>query len=527
MKSVLEKHKIVKVCALFCLISFGCSESFLEYDQRGVQTKESFYKTDTQAQEALMAVFDQWQGGMGFNFFYNNLALSDEVYAGGGSRGDNSGILEELNEYRFTPTTSAIRSYYSWYYYIINRSNLVIDNVATDSTNKTIIVAMAKALRATAYFYMVNLWGDVPLVLHELSASESSAERTPKAEVYAQIEKDLTEAIAALPVRSAMPASYKQLVCKGTAQAMLGKAYLFQKKYAEAATTFQSIIDSNEYSLYPDYSKIIRKDSEFGVESLWEISFVNNMGYAFSGSESWFGPMWTPRPEYLPVSVFGKLGLTVYGWGFLNPHKELYDAYVASGDVVRRKANIIGPDELEALGGKYLNPGRTAVPYGSDGYIRLKYLPYLSEGAGANDFAKMANCGTNHRIIRYADVLLMAAEAYNRKSTPDDAKAKTYLNMVRTRASLPDVTSTGNDLFSAIKNERKLELAFEGQRYFDLQRWGDAFEALKNQGKVVPDGAGGVFSNPTAGYKQNKNELLPIPEYEKTVNTGITQNPGY
>ena len=99
--------------------------------------------------------------------------------------------------------------------------------------------------------------------------------------------------------------------------------------------------------------------------------------------------------------------------------------------------------------------------------------------------------------------------------------------MVRTRVSLPAVTSTGNDLFAAIKNERKLELAFEGQRYYDLQRWGDAYEALKNQGKVVPNGSGGEFSNPTAGYKQNKNELLPIPEYEKTVNTGMTQNPGY
>ena len=108
MKSILEKYKIVRILALFGLISFGCSESLLEYDQRGVQTKESFYKTDTQALEALMAVFDQWQGGTSMTFFYNNVALSDEAYAGGGGRGDNSGILEELNEYRFNQTTTAI-----------------------------------------------------------------------------------------------------------------------------------------------------------------------------------------------------------------------------------------------------------------------------------------------------------------------------------------------------------------------------------------------------------------------------------
>jgi len=527
MKSILEKYKIVRILALFGLISFGCSESLLEYDQRGVQTKESFYKTDTQALEALMAVFDQWQGGTSMTFFYNNVALSDEAYAGGGGRGDNSGILEELNEYRFTPTTTAIRSYYSWLYYVVNRANLVIDNVAADSSNKTIFVGMAKAMRASAYFYLVNSWGDVPLVLHELSASESSAVRTPKAEVYTQIEKDLTEAIAVLPVRSAMPAAYKQLLSKGSVQAMLGKAYLFEKKYTEAAAMFENIIASNEYSLYPDYSKVLRKDSEFGVESLWEVSFVTTMGYSFPGSEAWFGPMWAPRTEFLPGAVYPKLNMTNYGWGFLMPHKTLYDAYTNAGDLVRRASTVIGPNELEPLGGRYMNAARTATPYGNDGYIRLKFLPYLTEGDGPVDFLKMANCGTNFRMIRYADVLLMAAEAYNRKSTPDDAKAKTYLNLVRARVQLAPVTSTSTDLFTAIKTERQLELAFEGQRYLDLQRWGDAYAALKDQGKSIPDGAGGFLSPAGAGYKQGKNELLPIPVYEMTVNTGMTQNPGY
>jgi hypothetical protein len=527
MKSILEKYKMIRILALLGLISFGCSQSLLEYDQHGVQTKESFYKTDTQAFEALMAVFDQWQGGTSMTFFYTNIALSDEAYAGGGGRGDNSGILEELNEYRFTPTTTAIRNYYSWLYFVVNRANLVIDNVATDTSNKTIFVGMAKAMRASAYFYLVNSWGDVPLVLHELSASESSAERTPKAEVYTQIEKDLTEAIAALPVRSAMPAAYRQLLSKGSAQAMLGKAYLFEKKYAEAAAMFENVIASNEYSLYPDYSKVLRKDSEFGVESLWEVSYVTTMGYSFPGAEAWFGPMYAPRTEFLPGAVYGKIGLTNYGWGFLMPHKTLYDAYTNAGDLVRRASTVIGPNELEPLGGKYMNAARTATPYGNDGYIRLKFLPFLTEGDGPVDFLKMANCGTNFRMIRYADVLLMAAEANNRKTAPDDAKAKTYVNLVRARVQLDPLTSTGDALFAAIKTERQLELAFEGQRIFDLQRWGDAYAALKDQGKSIPDGAGGFLSPAGAGYKQGKNELLPIPEYETTVNSGMVQNPGY
>src|SRR5512145_2776313 len=134
------------------------------------------------------------------------MALSDECYAGGGSRGDNSGILEELNEYRFTPATSAIRSHYSWLYYCIYRSNLLIDNVTADTDNKVLYIAMAKALRGYAYFYLVTMWGDVPLVMHELSANDYNQARTPKAQVWAQIEKDMTEAIADLPVKSKLPA---------------------------------------------------------------------------------------------------------------------------------------------------------------------------------------------------------------------------------------------------------------------------------------------------------------------------------
>jgi len=122
---------------------------------------------------------------------------------------------------------------------------------------------------------------------------------------------------------------------------------------------------------------------------------------------------------------------------------------------------------------------------------------------------------------------LMAAEAYNRSGNDD--KAKTYLNQVRARVSLGPVSSSGTQLFQDIKTERKLELSFEMVRYMDLQRWGDAYEALKDQGKKVPNGAGGFYEPQGAGYDKGKNELLPIPEYEMTVNTAMEgqQNPGY
>ena len=211
---------------------------------------------------------------------------------------------------------------------------------------------------------------------------------------------------------------------------------------------------------------------------------------------------------------------------------------MAAGDVVRRQANIISKAEIETLGG-YLQypapPAAGSTPYGNDGYIQLRYVNINSEGEGVIDWFKLTNNGTNARMIRFADVLLMAAEANNRKTPADDAKARTYLNRVRTRVSLPDVSSSGSELFAAIKLERKLELFYEGGRYLDLQRWqddlgtsGDAYLALKDQGKVVPSGVpGSPILQPDAGYKLNKHEYLPIPSYEIQVNSAMTQNPGY
>ena len=525
-------YKFSKVFIVLVLLSFGCSEDFLEYEQRGVQTVESFYETDDQVFEALMAVFDEWQGGLGFNYVYMLNALSDESYAGGGARGDNGGALEEMNEYRFSPTTSALKDFYGWMYNCINRANLVINNTEPDTESKAMFVAMAKALRGYAYFYLSNLWGEVPLVLTQLNPDEYNQPRTPMAEINAQIEADFTEAIAALPVRSAMPATYQQLISKGSVQAMLGKHYLFVEDFDKAASTFEQVINSEEYDLYPDYAKILRKDSEHGVESVFELNFTSILSYSsIFGEESGIGGwvvMNGPRPEYLPAETFFMLDLFPYSWGFINPHKEIYDAYVEAGDDVRLAATILGPDELALMGAAYQTPAGF-VPYGSDGYLDMKYLGYLSEGGGADTWTQFSNVGTNVRMIRYADVLLMAAEANNRKSGADDVKARTYVNMVRDRVSLDPVTTGGTTLFEDIKTERKLELSFEMVRYMDLQRWGDAYEALKDQGKKVPNGSGGYYEPQGAGYEQGKNELLPIPEYEMTVNTALegAQNPGY
>ena len=517
MKSKIARYRILFV---FIVLMFSsCSESFLDTPQTGVTIESEFYKTDEQALQGLMAVYDQLQGEL--TYLYMQMALSDECYAGGGQRGDNGGVVEEINEFRFGPSNTGVRNYFSWNYSGIYRANKVIDNVSPDSENKRFYIAIAKTIRAFHYFNLVTSWGEVPLVLHELKAEEYSQPRKSRNLIWAQIEKDLTEAIIDLPVKSELPSLIRNLASRGTAESLLGKVFLFQKKYDAAAEIFLLVINSGEYDLYPDFSKILRPESENGIESVFEVSFTTSKNYITNpGPESsLFVKLSSPRESYFEPGTYG----IIPGWGFYNPRESLYDAFNEAKDTVRRKASIISEAELIAAGGKLRNINGN-LPYANDGYIKLKYIMYDKDGGLPQS---NANNGTNTRIIRYADVLLMAAEANNRKPVPDDIRALKYINRVRSRVSLPALNSTGDALFAAIKNERRLELAFEAVRFMDLMRWGDAYEALKLQGKEVPLGTGSILYFSEAGYKQSKNELLPIPETEMNVNLEMVQNPGY
>ena len=518
MRIAIYKYGLTALLSLM-LIS-GCSEDFLNTPQRGTTSEAEFYRTDAEALQGLMAGYDLLQD-VQFSHFYLQMALSDECYAGGGQRGDNGGILEEINEFRFGPSNTRIALSFAWNYRGIYRANKVIDNVLPDSDNKTIYIAIAKVLRAYHYFNLVTLWGDVPLVLHELEPDEYAQPRVTTTEIWTQIEKDLSEAIADLPLKSNMPALIKNLATKGTAQALLGKALLFQNKFDEAAATFEQVINSNQYTLYADYSKILRPVSEYGTESVFEIAYTTSKNYiGLPGIESsTFMLFNSPRESFFEG---GSLGI-IPGWGFYNPHSSLYNAFIEAKDSVRRKSSIISKDELVQAGGKLTNINGN-IPYGSDGYVRLKYVMYKEDGGLPQS---SANNGTNSRIIRYADVLLMASEANNRMSVPNDDKALQYINTVRRRVNLTDLNIRGAALFEAIKKERRLELSFESVRYQDLIRWGDAYEVLKDQGKVIPLGTGSVLHFPEAGFRNARNELLPIPEEEMNVNPKMEQNTGY
>ncbi len=499
-------HKILVVVVISLAMS-SCGKDFLEIQPVGKIPVDQFYKTDADAFKGLIAAYDilQWTNARDWQSVYLAKTFpSDESTAGGSSSGDQP-PLQELDKYTYGSGNSVIKGAYEGNYYGIYRCNLVITKVDPINDYRKKIIAEAKCLRAYYYSELVMMFGKVPLIVTELATP--SDYKQPQAEVtaiYAQIEKDLTEAIAVLPLKSAYSADDKFRVSKGTAQALLGKALLYEKKWKESSDAFEAVIGSDEYQLSGDFSTLFRSNQEFGDESIFEVAYVNTKGYDW-GTFGWGGnrnmennitwQLCGPRGDYFVAGNSGMVG----GWGFNYPTQTVYDAFEAND--ARRAATVWSVSDLQALGGNWT--GTDA--YGFNGYFRVKYGTFTSEtGSPVGEL----NYGTNLRLIRYADVLLMASEAYYRQTLED--KSRTELNKVRQRAGLGDVTASGTALFDAIVKERQTELAFEGVRFFDLVRWGLAPQVLGSLGFVT-----------------GKHELFPIPLDEVTNNNLIVQNPGY
>ncbi len=496
------------IALAFTLVFSACSKDFLEVEPIGKMSVELFYQTDEDATKAIIATYDilQWMNARDWNSSYLVKTFpSDESTVGGGDAGDQP-PYQELGGFTYGPSNAPITAVWQSNYFGIYRANLVLNNVKDDSDLKKQILAEAKFLRAYYYFEIVSMFGHGPLILDELAPSEYSQPFADAAAIYAQIEKDLNEAIAGLPLKSQYGAEDKFRATKGTAQALLGKSYLYQKKYTESVAAFTSVVESNEYALQADFSTLFLKESEFGEESILEASFVTTSGYDW-GTFQWGGnramennitwQLTGPRGDYFVAGTTGLIG----GWGFNYPHQAAYDVFTAAGDNVRKAASILSLADLRAQGGDWTNESS----WGWDGCIRVKYGTRMDETNGENGAVPELNYGTNLRLIRYADVLLMLAEALHMAG--NDADAAIYLNQVRERAQLAPFTG---DIMQAIKTERQLELVFEGVRFLDLVRWGDAATVL------------GPF-----GFVAGKHEVFPIPQDEMRNNSTAQQNPNY
>ncbi len=529
--------RIYTYILLISVIFFTACENLLDdVDHQGATSVENFYKTDDDAEQAIAAVYVQWRSIYFVDFFLKNL-LSDDMIAGGGSRGDQTNY-EGVNEYTFSPQNGLIAEYFTGLYQIIYRANLVINNIDPESEVKKLAIAEAKVARAWSYFNLITLWGPVPLVVSELDPSEYQQPNGDIDAIWALIDSDLQDAISAniLPEKSSsIDQSTGARITKQAAQSFLGKSLLFQKRYGEAANNLNAVINKGLYDLIDDYENILRSVEDFSSENIFELNFVNDSNNPWSQGMPTFPNFIGWRADKIDLTGydFGVHDLYPNGWGLGNPTKDLYDAFVAEEGTegYRLNASVLSYDKVIEIGAPShpatINPGATL--YGHEGYFSWKWRFIGSEviensGGYSTD--------ANYRIMRYSEVLLMAAEAC--LESGDAGRALTYINEVRTRAQLDNLSAVTLD---DIKTEKRLELCLEGVRFQDLIRWGDAAIELADQGAKVPSFSGidenGEFiitypySNDTYGFKTGKHELLPIPEQEILVNSNIKQNPGY
>lgn len=433
--------------------------------------------------------------------------ISDNSVTGGESASDVLS-LQQINNFTHTSVNGTTADLWQACYEGINRANYMQQYKDKNPAGEAITFVGKEALygevyfvRAYYYFTLVKMFGGVPLFVDRrlTLADQGTIQRATQADVYKQIETDLTNAIAVLPSVQ----TEKGRATKYAAQALLGKVLLYQNKFAPAAAMLDNVITSNAYSLVANFNSIFLPTGENGPESVFEIQYSNG-----SATYDW-GHVTRGQGNY-SVQQCGVRGLNGSaampynpGWSTNLPTQNLAAAY-AAGD--QRKAVTVLDIEAYKTANPGLNITYQVAPYQNTGLYNQKYLPRKGETSGQVEL----NYSNNFRTIRYADVLLMAAEAYNKSG--NDLKAQTYLNLVRRRAFgdlLHDVSATGTALYDAILTERRLELAMEGERFFDLVRTGKAVSVLG-----------------PLGFVAGKHELFPIPQSEVEL-AGLTQNPGY
>jgi hypothetical protein len=489
--------KIFRISLLVIVSTFvtiSC-DNYVDIEPEFAQDADNFFVTPNDYDRALTGAYDLLQTSY-LDLWLGEIA-SDNAIAGGESVTDSPG-LHEIDEMKHSGVNAELRSLFKFMYAGITRVNYIFENKdKLEFEGKDSILAQASFLRAFYYFQLVKFFGDVPLIVDKrLAATEiSSQKRTPKAEVYAQIEADLTTAINTLEWTSTV----KGRITKGAALSLLGKAYLFQGKYTEAAQTLDQVIDQKQYTLVSaaDYGNSFRVSGEGNSESVFDIQYIGLEG----GSYSCFVCL----EGFVAVGFHGIRDYTgpeyATGNSYNLPTKDLYDAF--DGADIRRDVSVL---DIEAWKAANAGVSYKAGGGGHSGYYNNKYLKRAGElGLGDDDLTSPVN----HRVIRYADVLLMAAEAHNRKASPDDVKALAYLNEVRARVNMAPVSASGAALTTAIFNERRYELAGEGHRFFDLVRFNKAAE-------VIP------------GFVAGKHELFPLPQAEiDLARAGWSQNPGY
>lgn len=494
MKSTYNYIKTTVFVFLFAFVSPSCKK-FLTEDPKNVVAITNFYKTENDAIAAVNAIYSYLNSlssgsfaGVYLNSFWVTAGLaSDEM--------NNQEIFAPYNDQTATFTYgsqhTALQEIWSTHYKTITIANIAIERIPLiqmDPTLRTRLVNEAKFLRGLMYFDMVRMFGSIPLVLKELEPLTPGIAGTD--DIYAQIITDFTDA-EALPLNYP-PGNGRGRATSGAAKAMLAKLYLTRGDYESCIQKCKEVINSGEYALWDDFADVFKLSSRGGKEAIFSV------GFGDAGGAIIFWEVGQFLVRLLPPALSAEGVENAQGWQV--PTQNLYDSY----DPNDRRRSVTFVTEVHNPDGSItsINP-----------YIQ-KYWDRAAEPKGngtANDYP----------VIRYADVLLMLAEASN--ETGNSADAYTYINMVRKRArfdgsvyrdALPDYTNLSKEEFrAAVLKERRWEFVAEGQRWFDLVRT-HTLETL------VPIAKPGVTP-------QQKHYLFPLPQRELDLNPNLVQNDGY
>ena len=465
------------------VLTSSCGEKFVDLTPQDVIPVQQYYKTEADIRLALTGTYGNLRTI--YNYYWQFTELpSDNTQ----SFPESEAGTGEFDKLTWRSTSSSISTAWNDAYRTIAGSNVIlarIESVSMDATLKSQYIGEAKFLRALMYFNLVRWFDGVPLVLKEITSEAESYTyaRNMAAEVYAQIEKDLLDAEKTLPIK--YTGTNIGRATSGAAKSLLGKVYVQEKKYAEATTKLAEVINSNTYRLLPSVSDVFGVGKDNNDEIIFAVQYVSS-GFGEGNSFAYNFAPGNSGTQFVGVTAGG----TNIGT------QDLYDAFEASD--LRRDAFL----------GTYKFGGNALIYYWSKKFVYK--ITQLNEGE--NDWP----------VLRYADVVLLYAEALNQTGKSTEALAQ--VNSIRKRAGLATLTSlSAADTQLAIEKERRLELCFEGHRWQDLIRWGkdvatmQAFKAKYSTLDVV-------LKNMSVAPER---KLFPIPFREISLNAALTQNPGY
>jgi starch-binding outer membrane protein, SusD/RagB family len=490
----------------------GCKKNFLERQPQGAYTQDTYpYPTGSGPYDTYL--FGAYSDLRSFNVHSQSFIAATSIRSDDADKGstpaDGGANALQMDNFPIMPDNGFVNTIWNGYFSLINKSNIALDQIRNNNAivatpvQKVQAEGEARFLRAYAYFNLVRFFGRVPIVDSVFAnVSQSNVPQSNAAAVYAFIEGDLQFAAANLPLN--WEAKFVGRATSGAANGLLAKVYLTQKKWAQAMSAANAVMTSGQYNLSTPYDRIFREEGENSSESIFEVQATASAAVPTANGVQY-------------AQIQGVRGTNTWnlGWGWNTPSQQLADAY-EPGDPRRGRTILFTSTSTTPGVTIYGETTPTGLP--NPRYNQKVYTNPQLRATYSNNFGYWMNV----RILRYADVVLMYAEAANELGGAANIEAaKAALNSVRARARagnasiLPDVTTDDQDeLRQAIWQERRVELAMEHDRFWDIVRWGIAQDVLHAAGKT--------------NFNPSRDVLLPIPQVQIDLSQGVlTQNPGY